>query len=202
LKRNGLYIVFEGIDGSGKTTQINILKDFFEKKGKTVKLVKEPGSITFNNQLRNIVKTNTVIESRTREFLFMADRSETISKEIIPALENNEIVISDRSFLTGMSYCVNKDVEWPILEQLNKIATKGLMPDLVINIEISVDTMLQRVFGRDNSLDQRESLVRNNAELFKSNLRDALRHLDLLNINIDGEQPVDAVNSNLLKHFS
>lgn len=202
MKKNGLYIAFEGVDGSGKSSQISVLKDFLESQGKTVTLVKEPGSVTFGDNIRNIVKTSTVIEPRTREFLFMADRSEVISKEVIPALERGEVVISDRCFLTGMSYCVDREKEWPILKELNSIATMGIFPELVINIQISVDTMVERVFGRDNSLDQRETLVRANCSRFQDNLEVALKELNLLNLTLDGEQPLEKVSSDLIKHFS
>lgn len=201
MKNKGLYIVFEGVDGSGKSTQIQALKTYFEDRGKTVVLVREPGSNTFGDMLRTIVKTNRTIEETTRHFLFMADRSEVINKEIIPAIDAGFIVLADRSFLTGMSYCTDVDREWPILKQLNSIALNGVLPDLVINIHISVETMMERVFGRDGDLDQREELVRDNCVRFQNNLSRALKELNILNIKINGELPVAEVTAALLSLF-
>lgn len=197
----GSYIVFEGVDGSGKSTQIQALKSFLEDQGKKVVLVREPGSKTFKETLRSIVKTNRDIEEITRQFLFMADRSEVITKEVIPALNDGCIVLADRSFLTGMSYCKDAEKEWPDLMSLNKIALHGILPDLVVNIHISVETMMKRVFGRDNSLDQREERVRDNCSLFQDNLKRALKKMNLVNIHLDGELSEDLVTEKLISYF-
>jgi len=197
----GSYIVFEGIDGSGKSTQIQSLKTYLEKKGQTVVLVREPGSITFKDTLRSIVKNNSEINADTRQFLFMADRSEVISKEVIPALDKGFTVLSDRSFLTGMSYCLSLETEWDDLANLNKVALHGVLPDLVINIEISVDTMISRIFGRNENLDRIEQKVKDNAQLFKYNLRLAIKKIGLPCIHLNGELSPNLVSDNLISSF-
>lgn len=154
-----MYIVFEGLDGAGKTTQLERLKTFFEAQGKEVVVTREPGGTKIGEQLRALIKS-TNVSTMTREMLFQADRAETIATIVYPALEAGKVVISDRSFLTGLAY-TNFDIDMMI--RLSNFVTSGVKPDVVIIPEVSEDVFISRVLSRDGELDVIEVEVAKNA---------------------------------------
>ncbi len=190
------YIVFEGVDGSGKTTQINLLKTAFEKSGETVTVTKEPGGTEIGELLRDIFKNNREICVETRELLMQASRAEGIDKIVKPALDRGEIVISDRSLLTGMAYSQNDN--FIDLIKLSEYSTKGLTPGLCINILIDYETFKDRVLTRCGSFDQREEIVNANFESCRDNLVIAAKELEIEIINIDGTQSVEIIHDQIL----
>ena len=143
----GLFITFEGTDGCGKTTQIEMLKDYFEKQGRTVLLTREPGAKGLGTKLREILlnydgEVSPVCES----FLFLADRAQHVDTIIKPAVARGEIVLCDRhtdSTVAYQGYGRQLDIEQ--IKKLNEIAVNGLKPDLTIVFDIDIETSMQRV---------------------------------------------------------
>ena len=152
----GLFITFEGTDGCGKTTQIGLLKDYYEKQGRTVLLTREPGAKGLGMELREILlnykgDVSPVCES----FLFLADRAQHVDMIIKPAIARGEIVLCDRhtdSTLAYQGYGRELDIEQ--IKMLNNIATSGLKPDLTFVFDIDIETAQKRV-GKDK--DRMES---------------------------------------------
>ncbi|NJE03447.1 dTMP kinase [Thermococcus sp. MV11] len=149
----GMFIVIEGIDGAGKSTQAKLLAEWFEKKGHEVVLTKEPTDTAFGKLIRKLVLTGgkegiidgARISHEAEALLFAADRAEHVAKLIKPSLEAGKIVISDRYFYSSLAYqwARGLDLEWLI--DLNRFAIR---PDLVILLDLPVKESMKRINGR------------------------------------------------------
>jgi dTMP kinase len=101
---NGKYYALEGIDGSGKTTQVEKLATYFRKRGQDVIVTKEPTDGVIGQLIKKIVRKKLTVPSMSLQYLFSADRAVHLEKEVIPALKMGKIVISDRSFWSAVAY--------------------------------------------------------------------------------------------------
>lgn len=150
--KKGLFITFEGIDGCGKTTQIELLKESLEKKGYTVLLTREPGAKGLGEKLREILLNyDGEVSSNCESFLFLADRAQHIDTIIKPAINKGVIVLCDRHTDSTVAYQgYGRQLDLEQIYQLNKIATNGIIPDITFILDIDIDTSLQRIGkGRD-----------------------------------------------------
>ncbi|ASJ12013.1 dTMP kinase [Thermococcus thioreducens] len=149
----GAFIVMEGIDGAGKSTQAKLLAKWFEEKGYDVILTKEPTDTAFGKLIRKLVLTGgregiidgARISHEAEALLFAADRAEHVAKLIKPSLEAGKVVISDRYFYSSLAYqwARGLDLEWLI--DLNRFAIR---PDLVILLDLPVKESMKRINGR------------------------------------------------------
>lgn len=145
----GKFIVFEGGEGSGKTTQAQILAEKLKEKGFEVILTHEPGSLHSEicQKIREIILfSKEDISPWAIFFLFMADRAEHVEKVIKPALKSGKIVISDRYFLSTIAY-QHFGLKLPLAKvlQINKIACQNLIPDLVFFLNTPPEVGLLRL---------------------------------------------------------
>lgn len=150
--KKGLFITFEGIDGCGKTTQIELLKEELEKKGYTVLLTREPGAKGLGEKLREILLNyDGEVSSNCESFLFLADRAQHVDTIIKPAINNGTIVLCDRHTDSTVAYQgYGEELDLEQIYQLNKIATNGVVPDITFILDIDIETSLQRIGkGRD-----------------------------------------------------
>jgi len=149
----GTFIVLEGIDGAGKSTQAKLLKIWFEERGYEVVLTKEPTDTAFGKLIRRLVLTGgregiidgAKISHEAEALLFAADRAEHVDKLIKPSLEAGKIVISDRYFYSSLAYqwARGLDLEWLI--DLNRFAIR---PDLVVLLDLPVKESMKRLRSR------------------------------------------------------
>lgn len=140
-----MLVIFEGIDGVGKTTQISLLKEF----KKEAILTKEPGGTKFGNFIRDfLLKSGDKISIKTEILLFLADRAEHIQKIIKPNLHN--LILSDRSFISGIAYAMANDDSLDIEEllRLNNFATNGIFGDKFIFLKADENLIKKRLFNR------------------------------------------------------
>ena len=136
----GLFISFEGIDGCGKSTQVQLLMDKFEKDGVDSMLVREPGGSTISEEIRNILlKTRSeTMSARAEALLMTASRAQLTKDTILPALERGTCVIADRYQDSTLAYQGGgRGLDVDYLIQLNTFATYALEPDLTFYIDIS-----------------------------------------------------------------
>ena len=145
--KKGLFITFEGIDGCGKTTQIELLKNSLEKQGKNVLLTREPGAKGLGEKLREILLNyEGDVSSNCESFLFLADRAQHIDTIIKPAIEKGIIVICDRHTGSTVAYQgYGRGLDLKQIHYLNNIATSGIKPDLTFILDIDVETSLERI---------------------------------------------------------
>lgn len=143
----GLFITFEGADGCGKTTQIELLDKYLRAAGRDTLLTREPGSRGLGEKLREILLNYDGEVSPTAEsFLFLADRAQHVDCIIKPALKEGKIVLCDRHTDSTVAYQgYGRELDITQINYLNNIATGGLKPDLTIVFDIDVETSLARV---------------------------------------------------------
>jgi len=143
---SGKFIVFEGLDGSGQTTQASLLRDFFVKKGKKVILTKEP---TQNSKagikIKKILTEKIKVDPLELQKLFSKDREKHLKEVIIPALEKDKIVISDRYFFSSFAYGAAEGLKLQELIDLNK---DFLYPDLIFFLKVEPATCIKRIEKR------------------------------------------------------
>lgn len=143
----GLFITFEGGDGCGKTTQINLLDKYLQDKGYQTLVTREPGAKGLGVKLREILLNYDGEVSPTCEsFLFLADRAQHVDCIIKPALEKGVIVLCDRHTDSTVAYQgYGRGLDLEQIYKLNNIATSGLKPDLTVVLDVDVETSMQRV---------------------------------------------------------
>jgi dTMP kinase len=142
-----LFITFEGPDGSGKTTQAQLLYEYLQERGYPVFLTREPGGTGIGDQIREVLHSleNTEMLSQTEILLYSASRAQLVGQIIRPHLARSEIVLCDRyadSTLAYQGYGHSLDLQ--ILQVITTFATGGLKPDLTIYLDIGVEEGLRR----------------------------------------------------------
>ena len=143
----GLFITFEGADGCGKTTQLNLLKDYLIEKGYEVVLTREPGGKGLGEKLREILlKFDGEVSNRCESFLFLADRAQNIDIIVKPAILDGKIVLCDRHTDSSVAYQgYGRGLDIEEINTLNNLATGGLKPDLTLVFDVDVETSMKRV---------------------------------------------------------
>lgn len=154
--KNGLFITFEGADGCGKTTQIELLDKYLREKGYKTLLTREPGAKGLGVKLREILLNyDGEVSPQAESFLFLADRAQHIDCIIKPALKEGTIILCDRHTDSTIAYQgYGRGLDLKRIKSLNEIAISGLKPDLTIVFDIDAETSSQRV-GRNK--DRMES---------------------------------------------
>lgn len=142
-----MFITFEGIDGSGKTTQLQLLATFLRDQGYNVIATREPGGTAIGDQIREILHSlkNEEMHPRTELLLYTASRAQLIEQVIKPNLQADTIVLSDRFIDSTLAYQgYGHQLDLDILRTILNFATGGLFPDLTIYMNISVEEGLKR----------------------------------------------------------
>ena len=147
-----MFITFEGIEGTGKTTQIQNIKKYFESRGKEVFLTMEPGGSRVGRELRKMLLhvDNKDLTPLTELFLYLADRAQHVAQVIRPELEAGKVVLCDRfadSTIVYQGY--GRGLDTTMLQQLNEAAVAGLWPDLTIILDIDPEVGLKRATDRN-----------------------------------------------------
>ena len=151
-KTDGLFISFEGGEGSGKSTQSKLLKEWFENEGKSVVLSREPGGTDLGKNLRKILLDNDTgdISPRSEALLYAADRAHHVYSLIRPALERGDVVITDRYFDSSIAYQGAGRILSPNeVARINRWATESLFPTLTIILDQPADIGLSRIKSAD-----------------------------------------------------
>ena len=144
----GKLITFEGIDGSGKSTQIQLLEAEFEKLGISYKTFREPGGTKLSEKIRTILldKENIELYSNAESLLFAAARAQLTAEQIKPAITKGEFVICDRFTVSTIAYQgYGRGLNINNLELINTIATDGLIPDITFILDIDPQKATERL---------------------------------------------------------
>ena len=150
--KKGLFITFEGIEGSGKTTQAERAFEAVKLGGHDCMFTREPGGTEVSEKIRSILldETNSEMTPLCELFLYLASRSQNVSQTIKPALEKGNIVIADRFSDSTVAYQGGgRGLDKEMIRTLNDLATDGLKPDLTILVDIDPAKGLGRSESKD-----------------------------------------------------
>lgn len=142
-----MFITFEGIDFCGKSTQVELLKKYFEKKGKSVKVIREPGGTEISEKIRNILldKKNNKMFMETELLLFSASRAQLVREKIIPFIAEGSIVISDRFHDSSTAYQgFGRGLPIDAVLNVHKLSIGETIPDITFIIDIPVSVAVNR----------------------------------------------------------
>lgn len=189
-----MYILFEGIDTCGKSTQIKLLADKYP----TLVTTHEPGGTKFGQQAREILLSDSLSSKRAELLLFLADRAEHYEEVI----ENNKdkTVISDRGFLSGIGYALaNGDFDFDELVALNKFALKEHFPDKVILFLTNMETLEQRTSEKElDGIELRglEYLIN-----VQNKMQESLEKLNIDYLEVDATNSIENIHQKILTYL-
>lgn len=167
----GAFLTFEGVDGSGKTTQLNLLAARLAGEGRRVVRAQEPGGTRVGLEIRKILldAASTDLRAVPELLLYFASRAQNVEEVILPALEAGSVVLADRFTDASMAYQgYGRGLGVEMIEALERIACRGLKPDLTFLIDIDVETSVQRALGRNAGATVNESrFEQENAEFHR-----------------------------------
>ncbi|WP_350347425.1 dTMP kinase [Agromyces sp. G08B096] len=191
----GLFITLEGGDGSGKSTQAELLRDWLTAEGRTVVRTREPGGTDVGVEIRELVLHHRGdIDPRAEALLYAADRAHHVATLVRPALARGEVVVQDRYLDSSVAYQGAGRVLDPVeVRRLSEWATGGLLPDLTVLLDLDAETARTRLDAARTRYDRLEA----EASEFHDRVRRA--YLDLARdepdrfLVVDAARPVEEI---------
>ncbi len=202
-----MYIVFEGIEGSGKSVQIKNVEKFFKKNNLTYHLTKEPGSTVIGKEIRKILLNSSFSEMSylTEILLYFADRAEHFEKVVEKFIKDVDVLLSDRSMYSTVVYQgFGRGIDMKLLNMLNKTVTRGLVPDYVFLFDCDVETGLNRALKREESKQTDETRFEKEAVEFHKKIRAGYLKLAEKQSNwiiINGNKSINEVRENVIANL-
>lgn len=176
----GTFITFEGIDGSGKSTQLRLLANFLRAQRCDIILTREPGGTPLGVRLRAaLLDSQEQVDPLTELLVFAADRAQHVRRLLKPALESGQIVLSDRYADATVAYQgAGRGFSPQLITQIVELATEGLKPDLTLLFDLPVEACLERTRRRTEGKHKSDRLDAENAA-FHTRVRDEYLRLAL-----------------------
>ncbi|MDR2779484.1 MAG: dTMP kinase [Puniceicoccales bacterium] len=157
---SGIFVTFEGIEGCGKSTQLNMLANWLREEGKDVIVTREPGGTNLGERIRDLLlngSKNDVFSARAEILLFEASRAQHIDEKILPAIKSGKFVLCDRFFDSTVVYQgVARAIDARTVQFLNDFALSGCIPDMTVFPNISVAESFRRIASENGSRDRIE----------------------------------------------
>ena len=178
--RRGRFLTFEGPDGSGKSTQLRLLAARLRAAGHDVLETVEPGGTAIGTQIRRILldAKNSELCPTAELLLMFASRAQNVDQCILPALAEGKIVIADRFTDSSLVYQgAGRGLGADVVFDVDRIACRGLVPDLTLLIDIDVETGLQRAHGRNRTAQESETRIDEQSVSFHRKVREAYHQL-------------------------
>ncbi len=194
-----MFVTFEGLDFSGKSTQVKLLSDTLSHEHYHILVLREPGGTEIGEKIRTILldKKITGMTNVAELFLFSASRSQLVEEVIKPALEGGLVVLCDRFYDSLTAYQGSgKGVSLDTVRVVNQCASSGLIPDITFFLDIPLSEVARRMHRSKTSRDRMES---NGVEFYE---RTRKGYLDIAKQEsrfhiVDGLQPVDAIQETI-----
>lgn len=193
-----MLISFEGIDGCGKSTQIQLLKQKLEDSGHSVKVFREPGGTPVSEQIRELLlNPDSEINPVAEMLLFSAARSQLISEQVIPALEEGTVVILDRFYDSTTAYqgYGRQTIPLEYIREINNIASHQKEPDLTFYLKLTLEESLART-----SHQQKDRMEQAGEIFFQKVIEgfDELAKTESRFVTIDASEGVEQVHTTIL----
>ena len=187
-----MYVIFEGVDTTGKSTKIELLKSNYPE----IIATKEPAGTEFGKWAREILLSGKLKSKRAEALLFLADRAEHY-QEVIKPNRDSKLIISDRGFISGIAYALANGEDFETLVELNSYAIEGDLPDLVIFFEIDEETLKSRLSQKSqDSIESRgvEYILR-----VQGAIKETLEKLELNYKKVDASKSIEQIEKELIE---
>ncbi len=186
-----MYLIFEGVDTSGKSTQVALLKEAYPD----AVVTKEPGGTKLGGKLREMILHEGVQNHKTELFLFLADRAEHFHEVIAP--NRNRLIISDRGFISGIAYALANHPEYDLdfLLKLNRFALDDTLPDLVILLQTNEQLIKARMGKKSEDMIEKRGI--GYLLEVQRNMVDILKKLNIKYAIYDASEPVERIHQNI-----
>lgn len=184
-----MYVVLEGVDTAGKSTQIVRLKEVFKEAIFTF----EPGATPLGKNIRKILLDTEISSSKAEMLLFLADRAEHFTRVIAPNL--NKLIISDRSLISGIAYA--KDFDFEILHSYNAFALNNALPNKAVLLEIDRQTLEFRL-GQKNKDKIEQRGISYLLEL-QERLKQTMEKLQIESLVLNADLPQDLITAQIVE---
>jgi len=189
-----MYVLFEGIDTCGKSTQIELIA----QKHPEIIITHEPGGTPFGKKAREILLSDSLASKRAELLLFLADRAEHYQEVILP--NSDKFVISDRGFLSGIGYALaNGDFDFDELVNLNKFALEGHFPDKIILFLTDMKTLEERTSAK--SLDGIELRGLEYLLRVQEHMKQTILKLDIPHLFVDATQDIETIHTQITDYL-
>ncbi len=197
-----MLITFEGIDGSGKSTQISLLKEYLTNSGKKVQVLREPGGTDISELIRGMLLNPEIeIDPVTELLLFSSARSQLIAEKVKPLLSDGVVVILDRFYDSTTAYqgYGRKSIPIDQVHQINNIASHGIAPDVTFYLRLSLEESAKRTAHM-----QKDRMEQSGIEFFQNVIKgfDELSESEERFVTIDASKNVDEVHDLILSNLS
>ena len=195
---SGFFLVFEGIEGSGKTLQLELLARYLRERGIEPLVTREPGGTKLGEGIRRLLLKDGEPSPHTELFLYLADRAQHVEEVIRPALREGRIVLCDRYYPSTLAYQgYARGLDLGFIEKVNAVATGGLKPHMVVLLDLPVDVALKRIGVRSKDRMEREAGPFHE-KVRRGFLEQAQREPDLFHV-IDGTKRPEEVFQEVLE---
>ncbi len=189
-----MYILFEGIDTCGKSTQIDLIAE----KHPEVIVTHEPGGTPFGKKAREILLSDSLASKRAELLLFLADRAEHYQEVIFP--NKDKVIFSDRGFLSGIGYALaNGDFDFDELVSLNRFALEGHFPDKVILFLTNMETLKART--SEKTLDGIELRGLEYLLEVQEHMKQSILKLGIPHLFIDAADDIESIHQTILTYL-
>jgi len=189
-----MYILFEGIDTCGKSTQI----DLISTKHSEIVVTHEPGGTAFGKKAREILLADSLASKRAELLLFLADRAEHYEEVIEP--NKNKVILSDRGFISGIGYALaNGDFDFEELVRLNKFALKDHFPDRIVLFLTDMETLKERTSAK--SLDGIELRGLEYLLRVQEHMKESIIKLGIPHLFIDATDSIENIHQSILTYL-
>jgi dTMP kinase len=195
-----MFVTFEGIDGSGKSTQVELLRRELERRGREVVATREPGGTELGEGIRNLVLHGVDMTGWAEAALYAAARAELVAEVIAPALERNAAVISDRYLDSSLAYQgTARGLGVDRVLELNLNAVSGLLPDKTFLLALDADEAARRASAKPDRIERE-------GPEFMRRVDDGYRELAALFplriVVLDAQQPPEALAAEIREHLA
>ncbi len=199
--REGIFITLEGSDGVGKTTQMEKIREFFEERGDTVLLTREPGGTAISEKLREILldRSNTEMSDVTEMLIYAAARAQHVAEKIKPALKCGKIVICDRFVDSSVAYQGYGRGLGDVVREVNQHALDGLEPDITFFLDLDPAVGRARI-GKDIQDRMEQESLRFHYRVYEGYC-DICRKNPARVIRIDATGTVDEIQQEIRRHL-